>query len=92
MVFNPGDDGSPVLALVLIPPAGPGRLAVHVPLKRHVRVAHESLPQVLPAVIGVLQVRLHGGLVRLMVEELVEGVLGRVLLFGADPVVSYGQQ
>lgn len=88
MVFNPGHDGGPVLALVLISPAGPGRLAVLVPLERHIRVAHEALPQILPAVVEMLQVWLHGRLVGFMVEELVEGVLGRILFGG---VCSNGQ-
>lgn len=82
VVFNPGHNGGPVLALMLISPAGPGRLAVLVPLERHICVAHKALAQVFPAVVEVLQIRLHGRLVGLVVEELVEGVFGRILFGG----------
>lgn len=90
MVFNPGHDGGPVLVLVLISPAGPGLLAVLVPLERHIRVAREALSRVLPAVVEVLQVWLHGRLIRLVVEELVERVFGRILSVSGFAMVSYG--
>lgn len=56
VLLDPSNDSIPVLALMLKSPARTGRLIILAPLERHVGVAHDCLPQVIPAVVEVLRV------------------------------------